>query len=75
MSDKAKEEIDVWVELGRCEEKCKRLRALLRESKREHGSGILWICAKRSDYLQDYPCTCGADEWNAKVDAEVGDAR
>lgn len=52
------------------------LRALLLESKREHYvcDGDCWFSCPKSgqncnDDRDSDECTCGADEWNAKVDA------
>ena len=46
--------------------------ALLRESKREHycHGDITLCCTKVIDSRS--ACTCGADEWNARVDAMLG---
>lgn len=42
--------------------------ALLWEARREHNTG----CLAYSNYQPPYEdCTCGADEWNAKVDAAL----
>jgi|ERR1017187_43314 hypothetical protein len=56
--------------------------ALLRESKREHHNTLSnyggWACGV---FVTDNrtgkadPCTCGADAWNARVDATIGDVK
>lgn len=55
----------------------KRLRDLLKESKREHYSvegDCYYSCPKHPNYCgnedRDY-CNCGADDWNARVDAAL----
>lgn len=42
------------------------LRALLKESKREHAPITSIYCRRR--YIDEDPCTCGADAWNARID-------
>ena len=45
--------------------------ALLRESKREH-EGEPWPCD--ATFTRDAgPCSCGADAWNARVDAVLAE--
>lgn len=51
------------------------LEALLRESKREHlHCDDSYYCCNKCDSPDHYepsphePCTCGADEWNKRVD-------
>lgn len=44
---------------------------LLAESRREHHDCAASMMIDGDD-LNDYPCTCGADEWNARVDAVLG---
>lgn len=55
-----------------------RMRALLIESKREHLTveGDCWYSCPKSGHIcndarRADPCDCGADAWNAKVDAEL----
>ncbi len=54
-----------------------KLRALLRESKRYHRycEDGWYSCPKEADGCLDEredECNCGADEWNTKVDNELG---
>ena len=52
--------------------------ALLREARREHGCAIDKQNCLRSAMIEgddptDYPCTCGADAWNARIEALLYD--
>lgn len=43
------------------------MRALLEDMRREHVTGDEAACA--STYLRQHGCDCGADDWNARIDA------
>jgi len=79
---------DGWITRGQYEQKIEQLTELLRESKRgHHHCDDSWYCCPKCD-SPDHPggppslgaertgkdeCDCGADEWNAKVDAALGE--
>lgn len=49
------------------------LEMLLRESKREHGRDDDDDPCEKINYLDgEHACTCGADAWNARIDAVLG---
>lgn len=64
-------------EKGRLQSHLATLETLLRESKRGHEVDRTKICdliynATRHMVNSNEGCTCGADEWNAKVEAALG---
>lgn len=52
------------------------LLALLRESKRKHGYDEEGDQCDKTNYLDgQHACSCGADAWNARVDAVLGEGK
>lgn len=55
------------------------LLSLIEESRREHvyDSEATWVCpaADKENWPDGRECECGADEWNAKVDAIIAKAK
>lgn len=49
-----------------------RMKEMLRESKREHGYQDEGNPCDKTNYLDgEHPCSCGADDWNQRVDALI----
>jgi hypothetical protein len=62
--------------VDKVEGKVEALVALLRESKREHSDGEDIDCPMANptfEYNKGEPCTCGADTWNARINAALGE--
>ncbi len=67
----------VVLTLAKCDDEIDRLRALLLKSKRAHRycEDPWYSCPKAEDGCADEregtECNCGADEWNAQIDAAL----